>query len=280
MDKTLHLQRNKKDSIPVFLSFLLCCAGFLAGFLFFFAVRNDFDGDIGHFARGSILFGGFVGVCVALLILCVGFSLIARRRAAPCVGERAPAGTLRRVSSLCVALASIALFISNLFSLFAAESVRFAALAQTIALPGAAAFFAMESSEKYRKSKAHTISGCLACLSVNFMLFDGYFDFTLPLNSPIRNAITVMESALLLFLLSRTRSSLDKNTPAFSALAVALAASVMGATALGLTLTVVLTPTAVPAGIPLVACVVCVLTAVYAAVLLADDGAGKRREKN
>ena len=48
----------------------------------------------------------------------------------------------------------------------------------------------------------------LGTLSVNIAMFGAYFDFSLPLNSPIRNFTTVCQASVLLFLLSEARLSL------------------------------------------------------------------------
>lgn len=48
-----------------------------------------------------------------------------------------------------------------------------------------------------------------ACVAVIMVLFRDYFDFTLPLNSPLRHLATLAWSGLLLFLLSEARMQVD-----------------------------------------------------------------------
>ncbi len=49
----------------------------------------------------------------------------------------------------------------------------------------------------------------LACLAVILVLFRDYFDFTLPLNSPLRNLSILAWSGMLLFLLTEARMQVD-----------------------------------------------------------------------
>lgn len=60
-----------------------------------------------------------------------------------------------------------------------------------------------------RRGKLTTTLVMGACLGVMLVLFRDYFDFTLPLNSPLRNFSMLAYAALLLFLLAETRTHVD-----------------------------------------------------------------------
>lgn len=269
------LQMNKitTQKTQKIITLLLLIFAVLAGLFLFLAVRRDFDSDIGHFARGSVLFFCFIGFCLAALALCIGLGAWSK--------NHLPLPDNREVSipqiftAYSAALVAIVIFASNGYSFIKFGGYTLPGLAEWITLPGVAVFFVLEVSPTRRKSKAHAIAGIFACLSVNFMLFKRYFDFSFPLNSPIRNALTVMEAALLLFLLSETRSILDKNTPVFFSIASGAAVSMMGGIALGLLLVTLIVPAEIPQGISLLRCALCMLVSAYAASSLLQ----KRTEK-
>lgn len=251
-------QKTKKI-IPL----LLLILAILAGLFLFLAVRQDFDSDIGHFAQGSALFSCFIGFCLTALALCIGFSVWSKNHIP--LPDNRDVSIPQIFTAYSAALISLIIFATNGYSFIKFGGYTLPGFAEWITLPGMAIFFVLEVSRTRRKSKAHAVAGIFACLSVNFMLFKSYFDFTFPLNSPIRNALTVMEAALLLFLLSETRNILEKNTPVFFSIATGTAASIMGGIALGLLLVALIVPAEVPEGLSPLRCTLCILVSAYAA---------------
>ena len=268
-------QMNKitQEKTKKTVTLILLILAVLAGLFLFLAVRNDFDSGIGHFAEGSVLFYGFAGFCLASLALCIGFGAWAKKHLT-LPGNR-EVSIPQIFTAYSAALVALILFAADVWDMIRFGGYTIPGLAELVTLPGMTVFFVLAVSPARRGGRAHAIAGMFACLSVNFMLFKSYFDFTLPLNSPIRNALTVMEAALLLFLLSETRSILGKNTSFFCHLASGIAVSVMGGIALGLLLVTLIVPAQVPEGISLLRCVLCILISGYAASSLLADRTAK-----
>lgn len=238
--------------------------GVLGGLFLFLAVRKDFDSGIGHFAEGSVLFGCFAACLAAAVIAAAVTAVLAgKRRYLPAEGETA--GILRIFPAYSAALIAAVLFGTGVWDRLRLESSSLPGLIELILLPGIAVYFVLAVSQNGRCGKARAAAGIASCLSVNFMLFSGYFDFTLPLNSPVRNALTIMEAALLLFFLSETRTVLGKNTPAFSCFASCTAISLTGGIGTGLFLVVMFAADRVPAGLSVLRAALCILAAAYAA---------------
>lgn len=268
-------QMNKitQEKTQTIIALILIILAVLTGLFLFLAVRNDFDSGIGHFVRGSALFYGFAGSCLAAFVLCVGFGAWAKKHMA--LPENHEVSIAQIFTAYSAALAALVIFVTDVYAMIRFGGDTIPGVAELITLPGFTVFFVLGVSPTRRGGKAHAIAGFFACLSVNFMLFKSYFDFTLPLNSPIRNALTMMEAALLLFLLSETRSILGKNTPVFYYIATGIAVSVMGGIALGLLLVTLLVPAEIPEGVSLLRCILCIMVSACAVFSLLQ----KRMEK-
>ena len=75
------------------------------------------------------------------------------------------------------------------------------------------------------------VCAVIGALSVNLAMFACYFDFTIPLNSPVRNFTTLMQAAILLFLFSEARLMIvkePKELPPPFQLATEYAAVILG----------------------------------------------------
>ncbi|MBE6599222.1 MAG: hypothetical protein E7638_07260 [Ruminococcaceae bacterium] len=239
------------------------------GTTFFMASYSVFDADIGHFAAGSGMFYAFAAGCVGAVVFASAAAFLAKKKAA---GDREPYyGTFRKIVSLCSAIAALVLFVSELRSELVTEGYTLPALGALITMPGLVLFFALGAIPSLRGGKVHIVSGIAACLSVNLMMFKSYFDFTLPLNSPIRNALALMEAAFLLFLLSEMRTLLQRNTPAFRCIASFSAVMLTGGIALGMLLVLFFVPDNGLWGVSALRCVLC-LTAAANALFGCVDG--------
>lgn len=142
-------------------------------------------------------------------------------------------------------------------------------LLETVTLPAAALFFYKEAGLLKSGGSSHALAGMGAVLSVTCTLFRRYFDFTLPMNSPIRNALIVAEACLLLYFLSQTRTILQRNTPAFFTFATGCTLFLSGSFSFGLLLTFLLAPDQCPNGVSLLRCFFLFFSACSAASLFA-----------
>ncbi len=170
----------------------------------------------------------------------------------------------RRVIGMCIAAVALFLFVIGLGAEARAATHTLPSVGEVITLLGMALFFAFGAIPSKAGGKLHVLFGIFACLSVNLMLFKNYFDFTLPLNSPIRNALTLTEGAFLLHLLSEMRTLLGRNTVRFARFTSFVALSLTGGIAFGLLLALIFTPTTVPDGVSGARCVLCLLVAANA----------------
>jgi len=99
-----------------------------------------------------------------------------------------------------------------------------------ILLPFLGAGLLLSLFDRTADSWFRLIGFLLGALSVNLTMFSCYFDFSLPLNSPIRNLTVVLQACVLLQLLSEARFGMGARavhvTPFFLVFTSSLAASV------------------------------------------------------
>ncbi len=186
------------------------------------AMALDFEFDIGHFAPDSVFFHaaavlGLIGCALSVFyaaslcgrtvflstpepsplsvfggILAAGMAVLVFMQTLLGYGEAKASETL---------LTAGALSSAKLFLISAAVGLF---LAAAVLLP----------LKKERRRAWYTlICILLGGLSVNIAMFAAYFDFSLPLNSPVRNFTTLMQAAVLLFLLSEARIALSSEPP-------------------------------------------------------------------
>ncbi len=255
---------TQKKSFPI-PAVLAGVFALFVGLTLFLAMRSDFQTDIGHFAVGSPLVIAFIAGCAASAVLAAVLAFAAGQKGR---AEAVPYSFVRKVTSICTAAAAAVLFVVVLWSELLTPGRSVPSVISLVTMPGLVAFYALGAFP----GKIRAWVGIAACLSANFMLFRGYFDFTLPLNSPIRNAIAVMEAAFLLFLLSEMRSLLGRGMGVFGRFASFAAVSLMGGIALGLGLAMTLSAGTVPDGVSFTQCVFCFLAAADAFVGMISDG--------
>ncbi len=251
------------------------CFALVIGVSLFLALAFDFDGDIGHFAVDSPLFSLF-SVSAVLAVLFSAVSAVVGKKKD--IGFPVPlfGGIAGMIPPVGAALSAAVLFAVNLRDLLANGDYSWFYVGETVLLPGIAAFFVLSVFPSYRGGKLHGAMGILACLSVNCMLFKSYFDFTLPLNSPIRNGLAVMEAALLLSILVTTGSMLGKTSPHVCCFVRSSAVSLAGGISLGIFLTAVFVPKNVPNGVSVLLCTM----SFFAAVSLLSQTFGRNGLKD
>lgn len=183
----------------------------LAGIFWTLTCLLDFDWNIGHVNTGSVWF------LLTLLALAAGgvFAVLLAVPARRTRQYRLSAVTLSE--TFCSLFAAALLGISGLRSLYeqfttppAAVSVMNTAALGKLAAVGmlfcAACFLCMGLGKKGHLLSAMSMA---ACVGVMLILFRDYFDFTLPLNSPLRNITTLAWASILLFFVAEARSHVD-----------------------------------------------------------------------
>ncbi len=251
-----------------------CCAAVSAA-SFYMAMRNDFEADIAHFARGSVPF-----------ILCIAFTIIAA--VLSCVTyfatknhggvEDGKPGMLLTTAYLLIAVSSAAVFVTGLTDLrlnvmtssgsIALLSADKLDLFCVILTPVVTVSAILSVIDRTRNTAIHTFFCILTMLYFNLKLFAGYFDFSTAINGPVRNYVSIILSAVLLFSFSEARISFGKrenrSSYAYSFFASSLCASV----ALGISVSMLLYRATCPTAIndPTPSIYSCAL---YAAVSLA-----------
>lgn len=254
------MNRNRSPKTSFAADFVSILLALLIGISLFLALRNDFDGDIGHFAAGSPFFCIFTAASVTAVLFALFTALLAKKKdyALP-----APlfSGIPAMIAPLAASLSAMILFVMNAKSLVLEGGASAAKIGELVFLPGIAAFFILGILPAFRGKKLHCAAGIAAALSVNILIFNQYFDFNLPLNSPIRNAILVMEGAYLLALLFTTGSLLGRNSATVCHFIKRTTVALTGGIALGLLLAAWLAPESIPNGVSILRCVLCLFSA-------------------
>ncbi len=212
----------------------------------------SFDGDIGHFTKNAPMFyvlaigilGGtavstVLGKCAAGKFSFTGFP------------EHSLLSAGAAYFSAFLAAVSAAGELYDMYVLHPGSG-SLLGLAAAILTPAITVFLLLGTSPKGAQSTVRVLFGILAVLAVTVHMFANYFDFTLPLNSPVRNVITIAEAGTMLFLLSEVRLALDpanRATAPFFAFTSAFAASVVFGISFGLCVFAFASPDAAEMGI-------------------------------
>lgn len=193
-------QKFYKLVIPILLAFAA-----LTAVGFFLAMRNDFDSVIGHFEHNSSPFLLVIISLIASVLLSLSAMCAARKSASITreIGENA----VTTFSAIFASLMSIICLLSSATDLAIGVEYSGLALISAVLTPFIAVSMLLSLCKKFRYSSVRQICSSLAAVAVNLSMFTDYFNFTLPLNSPIRNIVTVMKGAALLYMLSEARIS-------------------------------------------------------------------------
>lgn len=198
----------------ILLPFFPILAG-LAGIAGALALLFDFDSGISHFAEGSPWFALMVGLwCSGIVVLLFAMFPFGRR-----VRQYRPAKADTGVTfcSFFVAALSCLLSLRQLYTAFTTapdatavvDILPMTKLAAVFLLCGAFYFLYVGLGKNSTGNAVAMLLSLIACLGVIMVLFRDYFDFALPLNSPLRNMTTLAWSGMLLFLLTEARMQVD-----------------------------------------------------------------------
>lgn len=177
----------------------------------------SFDNDIGHFEFGSKSFYIMsVGIIVSAVLSTVLGLRSFIRFSLTSFPDSEPLSTCAAYFAALMAIVESAVnFYDNAFLNIPFDGTL--DFLSALLLPAVSVFLILGAHEKTRNSLVRVILGIIGALAVNVNLFARYFDFTvLPLNSPVRNLVTIAESGVLLFLFSEIRLALSHETRATS----------------------------------------------------------------
>jgi len=171
-------------------------AGVLLALVYFFALRNEFDYVIGHF-EPSALFVLLVILTIAGTILSAIPAYMAKYTVS---FRKTPADNLCTLfASVMTAVLAVILSVNSILG-FTPETTTVMKL-EAFTLP----FLALAVIFPKRGHVVQQFSAVIGVISVNLTMFSCYFDPYVPINSPVRNLTVIMQSAMLLFLLSEAR---------------------------------------------------------------------------
>lgn len=183
----------------------------LAGISWGVTCLRGFDWGIGHIAGGSAWFAVTL-VCLILGLGCILMLTVPARRTRQ---YRFPAAGLAETFCSLFAAAMFGLRAIRLLYDQFTTAPSAAAMINTAALGRLAAVGMFVCAAYFlclglgRRGAVMTVLSMGSCLGVMLVLFRDYFDFTLPLNSPLRNFAMLAWAALLLFFIAETRVHVD-----------------------------------------------------------------------
>ncbi len=212
----------------------------------------SFDEDIGHFSKNA----GALYVLVVGLLAATGISAFLGRSAVGKFSFRHfPEPSLLTIcTSYFVAILAVVTAAADLYDMYLLHpgSGSLLSLVAAILLPALTVSLLLGTNRKTRRSTLRVLFALFAVLSVTVHMFANYFDFTLPLNSPVRNVVTIAEAGVMLFLLSEVRLALDpakRATTPFFVFSSAFAASAVLGISFGLCVFGFASPSATDMGI-------------------------------
>lgn len=190
------------------ISFIYPILAAVIAIAYFLALKSDFDTTIGHFERGSIWFYIFSGAIVIAVVISAILSKLSEKKVSvisypgngPLPVFASIFGALMAVMLLVSSAADLSKGVLDTFGKYAAYLVPFIALSLILSL-----------SKKTAVGPIRSICAALGAVSVNLSMFESYFDFSIPLNSPVRNLTTIANTAVLLFLFSEARLTFKMN---------------------------------------------------------------------
>ena len=206
------------------------------GVCYALAMARDFDFRIGHFALDSIPF--YIAAVIAGLG--VLFTAAAYFSAGMKIYDPIPEPSPRSAfaSVLAAAMCLLVLYDAVRTAAAAVPTTAKTPSPENLGLWSAIAGLFLAASvllgffgENRGLKTLPVVCAVIGALSVNLAMFACYFDFTIPLNSPVRNFTTLMQAAILLFLFSEARLMIvkePKELPPPFQLATEYAAVILG----------------------------------------------------
>ena len=171
-------------------------AAVILGIVYYFGLRTAFDYTIGHFKPSPL----FVLLVIFTIVGTLLAAVPARLAKNTISVTDTPAGNLCTVfASVMTSVLAVILAVSSILA-FTPETTVVAKL-EAFTLP----FIAIAAIFPVRNGIVHRICAIIGVISVNLTMFSCYFDPVVPINSPVRNLTVIMQSAILLLLLSEAR---------------------------------------------------------------------------
>ena len=188
--------------------------GALLAVFYVLSMALDFESSIGHFDGSSVLFRCVIALSAAgIALAAVCAAPVNGKTAFTALPSPGPLSVFGTVLGACMALLHLIRLIVSFRADLAVETaqslspVRLALAAALVGISLSAAL-PLSLSESRRRTWYGAVLMLLGALSVNLSMFAAYFDFSVPLNSPVRNLTTLAQAAALLFLLGEARLSL------------------------------------------------------------------------
>lgn len=208
----------------------------------------EFEEDIGHFATGAPSFYLITAGVIAAAAVSAFLGRYAREKfSLTAFPDSAPLSTGASYFTAFLAIVTAAASLYDIYILNLGVTASGLEIAAAFLLPALPVSMILGTHGKYRTSVVRIIFALLAALAVNINMFACYFDFTLPLNSAVRNLITIAQAGVVLFLLSEARLALSPETRAtapFLVFTSAFAASAVAGISLGLCVFAFVSPNA------------------------------------
>lgn len=238
-DASVTQPHSDKEKRPFFLhtrpaAYAALIFALAIGVCYALAMCRDFDFTIGHFALDSVPFH------IAAVLCGIGIfaALIAYFSSGTKILDPLPEpGTLSVFAGLLSAAMCLVILYQAIRDRAAAIPEKLVSPENLFLFSALAGLFLAASvilglfPENRGMKTIPSVCAVLGALSVNLAMFACYFNFTVPLNSPVRNLTTLMQAAILLFLFSEARLTLvkgPKELPVPFQIATQYAAVVLG----------------------------------------------------
>ena len=176
---------------------------------YFMALKYDFEVSIGHFARGSVWFYVFSAGIIASVILAAVLAKLSEKKFA--IVKFPETNFISVFATVLAAVLAILLLVSAAIDLSFGRVGSFGKYASYL-LPFISISLVMAMFSKFRTGTVRLIASSLAAISITLTMFEMYFDFSVPLNSPVRNLSTIANAAVMLFIFSEARITLKADS--------------------------------------------------------------------
>jgi len=233
----------------VFTALLSLVLAAVIGVGFFFAMRTDFDFTIGHFDSSVMFYVFSCGIGASALFSAVLAFL--NRKKKPVDGTAETRTPLFHLGYTVVWLSAVMFFIGFLTEQSAGLVYSTLTVAARLMLLFVVVSALLQLFSKKHESSLLAVFSVLAALAVNLTVFACYFDFSIPVNSPVRHVSTVAQCGALLFFISEAALALgvksDRISSAYYSFVNAFSSSAtLGITAGALAYTLCENPTSNP----------------------------------
>lgn len=208
--------KNKRFEIPLLTQILKSVTvisiilSAVIGLGYYLALRDGFSFGIGHFDSSPWFHIFTLGIVTAAVLAAI-FAFLCRGYGVELTGK--PSILERCIMLLCFIVAALwpcrAFITRALVNREPLTTVQKLAGILTVFIVLAFLFAAFRSK---KLATTTAIFFILAALAINFSIFVTYFDFSVPVNSPVRNVTTIMQCSVLLFMISEARFALPKES--------------------------------------------------------------------